>query len=241
MFMPGKILLVEDDHAIAHSVRRLLAREGYFVAARESSEGALALLQDDPEYDLAILDIGLPGQDGFACCRALRASGWRAPVLMLTARTSLADRVQGLEAGADDYIAKPVDPTELLARVRAHLRRSRDYSTPEETSHTIPIGPELSLDLDSRDALVRGELAHLTDREFELLLLLARRPSESLSKEWLFQEIWGCAPETGIKVLAVYMRRLRQKVEANPDEPRYLQTVRGHGYRLVVSEASTGV
>ncbi len=231
--MAGKILVVEDDRAVAQSLTRLLAREGYFVAVRESAEGALGLLRDDPAYDLALLDVGLPGLDGYACCRALRADGWRAPVLMLTGRTLPFDRVRGLEAGADDYIAKPCDPAELLARVRAHLRRAREYGVPEERAQEIALGPGLRLDLDARDAVVGGVPAHLTDREYELLLLLARRPGESLDKTWLFQQIWGCAPELGIKVLAVYVRRLRQKIEADPGAPRYLQTVRGHGYRLV--------
>ncbi len=231
--MAGKILLVEDDRAVTQSLTRLLAREGYFVAARESAEGALALLREDPEYDLALLDVGLPGQDGFACCRALRAQGWRAPVLMLTGRTQPQDRVRGLEVGADDYIAKPCDPAELLARVRAHLRRAREYSVPDARAQEITLGPDLRLDLNARDAVVRGVPARLTDREYELLLLLARRPGASLDKTWLFQEVWGCAPETGLKVLAVYVRRLRRKIEADPDAPRYLQTVRGHGYRLV--------
>jgi DNA-binding response OmpR family regulator len=231
--MSGKILLVEDDRAVAQSLTRLLAREGYFIAVRESAEAALRLLQEDPEFDLALLDVGLPGQDGHACCRALRAHGWRAPVLMLTGRTQPQDRVNGLEAGADDYIAKPCDPTELLARVRAHLRRSREYSTPEERTQAIILGPELRLDLHARDVVVRGAPVHLTEREYELLLLLARRPGESLDKTWLFQQVWGCMPEMGMKVLAVYVRRLRQKIEIDPDAPQYLQTVRGHGYRLV--------
>lgn len=231
--MPGKILIVEDDPAIAQALSRLLAREGYFVSAQASTEAALALLRQDPEYDLALLDVGLPGQDGFACCRALRAAGWHAPVLMLTGRSAALDRVRGLEAGADDYLAKPPDPSELLARIRSHLRRVRVYDAPQEQTLEIIIAADLRLDLRVRDAVVSGTRAHLTDREYELLLLLARRPGEALDKTWIFQEIWGNAPEMGLKVLAVYVRRLRRKIEADPDAPRYLQTVRGHGYRLV--------
>ena len=139
--MAGKILLIEDDRAVAQSLTRLLAREDYFVAVRESGEDALALLRDDPAYDLALLDVGLPGQDGYACCRALRAAGWRQPIVMLTGRASAPDRVVGLEAGADDYIAKPFDPAELLARVRAHLRRTRDYNAPEAQTQSISSAP----------------------------------------------------------------------------------------------------
>ena len=235
--MPGKILLVEDDRAVAQSLVRLLSREDYYIAVRESGEEALALLQTDPTYDLAMLDVGLPGQDGYACCRALRASGWRQPILMLTGRAASADRVRGLEVGADDYIVKPFEPAELLARLRSHLRRARDYSAPVAQSQQIVLGPALRVDLRARDAVVRDVPAHLTDREYELLLLLARRPGEALDKMWLFQEIWGCAPELGIKVLAVYIRRLRQKIEDNPDEPRYIQTARGFGYKLVSGDS----
>ena len=231
--MPGKILLVEDDRAVAQSLTRLLAREDYYIAVRESGEDALALLRDDPAYDLALLDVALPGQDGYACCRALRAAGWRQPILMLTGRASAPEKVVGLEAGADDYIAKPFDPPELLARVRAHLRRFRDYSAPKTKSHRIVLGPDLRLDLHARDALVRDVPAHLTEREYELLRLLARHPGEALDKTWLFQQIWGCSPELGIKVLAVYIRRLRRKIEDDPDAPRYIQTARGFGYKLV--------
>jgi DNA-binding response OmpR family regulator len=238
--MPGKILVVEDDRAIAHSLMRLLAREGYFVAIRESSEGALVLLKADPSFDLALLDVGLPGCDGFACCRALRAIGWRAPVLMLTGRSSSADRVYGLEAGADDYIIKPVDPNELLARVGAHLRRVRDYDLPSESVSEIQITASLRVDLRARDAVKHGIPLLLTDREYELLLLFARHAEESLDKKWLYQQVWGCAPDQGMKVLAVYVRRLRQKIEDNPDAPCYLQTVRGHGYRLVFERMEGG-
>ena len=234
--MPGKILLVEDDRAVAQSLTRLLARDNYFVAVRENAEDALALLRADPAFDLALMDVGLPGQDGFACCRALRAAGWRRPVLMLTGRTAGLDRVSGLDAGADDYIAKPFDPAELLARVRAHLRRSRDYGAAGSDPHQIVLGPTLRVDLHARDAIVHDAPAHLTDREFELLLLLARHPGEALDKVWLFQQIWGCTPEQGMKVLAVYVRRLRWKIEDDPDAPRYLLTSRGHGYRLVPAE-----
>ena len=234
--MPGKILVVEDDRAVAQSLRRLLSREDYYVAVRESGEEALVLLRADPGYDLALLDVGLPGQDGYACCRALRAAGWRQPVLMLTGRAAASDKVIGLEVGADDYIVKPFDPGELLARVRAHLRRARDYGAPESEAHAIRLGPDLSVDLRTRDAIVRAVPAHLTDREYELLLLFARHPGEALDKKWLFQEIWGCAPELGIKVLAVYVRRLRQKIEDDPNSPRYIQTARGYGYKLVHAE-----
>jgi len=226
-------LIVEDDRAIVQSLMRLLSRAGYFVHALSTGEAAAAWLADDPAYDLALLDVSLSGMDGFACCRALRAQGWRGAILMLTGRAQASDKVTGLTAGADDYLAKPFDPGELFARIAAHLRRAREYAAPDDAAQAITLGPDLSLDLRTRDAMVGGEPARLTDREYEILLLLARHRGTALDKTWLFQQVWGNAPEGGIKALAVYVRRLRQKIEADEDHPRHLLTVRGFGYKLV--------
>ncbi len=234
--MAGKILIVEDDPAIARALSRLLARAGYFTHAAATGEAAVAHLREDPAYDLALLDVALPGMDGFLCCRKLRESGWRQPVLMLTGRSAALDKVGGLAAGADDYITKPFDPAELLARVAAHLRRSREYDVPKEETQEIYLGPHLSVDFKSRDAVVHGQRAHLTEREYEVLLLLARQPGTALDKTWLFQQVWGNAPEEGIKALAVYVRRLRRKIEDDEAAPRYIQTVRGFGYKIVPGE-----
>ena len=229
-------MVVEDDRAITQSLMRLLSRDGYFVQAVSTGEDAAAHLREDPSYDLALLDVALPGMDGFACCRALREQGWRQPILMLTGRGGGQDKITGLTSGADDYITKPFDPGELLARIKAHLRRTREYAAPEEDAREITLGPRLTLDLRTRDAVVRGEAARLTDREYEVLLLLARQKGTALDKHWLFQQVWGNAPEEGIKALAVYIRRLRQKIEEDEDHPRYIQTVRGFGYKLVPGE-----
>ncbi len=182
---------------------------------------------------MALLDVALPGMDGFACCRTLREQGWKRPILMLTGRSNGADKITGLSCGADDYITKPFHPGELLARIQAHLRRSREYDVPEESTGEIVLGTGLTLDLRNRDALVRGAPAHLTDREYEVLLLLVRQRGTALDKTWLFQQVWGNAPEEGIKALAVYIRRLRQKIEEDEARPRYIQTVRGFGYKIV--------
>lgn len=229
-------MIVEDEQAISQALIRLLSREEYFVQAVPSGEDAAAHLHQDPSYDLALLDVALPGMDGFACCRTLREQGWRGPILMLTGRSGGADKIAGLTAGADDYITKPFHPGELLARIQAHLRRSREYAAPEEDARAITLGTGLVLDLRNRDALVQGKLAHLTDREYEVLLLLARHRGTALDKTWLFQQVWGNAPEESIKALAVYIRRLRQKIEEDENNPRYIQTVRGFGYKLVPEE-----
>ncbi len=237
--MAGKILIVEDDRAIAQSLGRLLGREGYYVQAQRSTEDALAHLLENASYDLALLDVMLPGQDGFACCRHMRAAGWRGPVIMLTGRSSAAYKVAGLDAGADDYVTKPFDPDELLARIAAHLRRTREYDAPPEQQQAIRLGPALELDLPSHVVRRRGQAVALTEREFELLALLARHQGTALDKTWLFQQIWGGASELGIKVLAVYVRRLRRKIEEDMDNPQCLLTVRGFGYKLAVPPGNT--
>ena len=225
-------MIVEDDRAIVQSLMRLLARDGYYLHAVLTGEDAVSHLHEDPSYDLVLLDVALPGMDGFTCCRSLRQQGWRKPVLMLTGRSGGADKIAGLNVGADDYITKPFDPNELLARVQAHLRRSREYAVPIEEATVLPLGPLRLLDLRSRDAVVEGQPAHLTDREYEVLLLLARQRGTALDKTWLFQQVWGNAPEEGIKALAVYIRRLRRKIEADEDNPTCILTVRGFGYKL---------
>jgi len=231
--MAGKILVVEDDRAITQSLMRLLSRDDYFVYIAHSVEEASEHLMGEVSYDLALIDVTLPGRDGFSLCRHLREQGHRIPVIMLTGRNTSTEKVIGLQAGADDYVTKPFDPAELLARIAAQLRRARDYNAPTLTLEAIEIGPDLCVDLKIRDARVNGVPAKLTDREFELLLVLARHKDTALDKLWIFQEIWGCAPEMGLKALAVYVRRLRQKIEKDEANPKYVQTVRGYGYKLV--------
>ncbi len=230
--MAGKILIVEDDRAIAQSLTRLLSREGYYVSHERTAEEAIHHLEQNPAYDLALLDVMLPVMDGFECCRVLRTQGWRAPIIMLTGRSAAAYRVSGLNAGADDYVVKPFDPAELLARVRAQMRRARDYNSLSGFSQEVVLGHSLVLNTASHDVRREGVVIHLTEREFELLALLARQPGVAQEKLWLFQQIWGGASELGIKVLAVYMRRLRRKIEPDLDNPQILLTVRGYGYKL---------
>jgi two-component system response regulator MtrA len=230
--MAGKILIVEDDHAISQSLGRLLAREGYYVQARRTAEEAIDHICEDPTYDLALLDIMLPGRDGFACCREFRSLGWRGPVIILTGRSSAAYKVAGLQAGADDYVTKPFDPEELLARIQAHLRRRRDYDSLRPTNGMISLAQDLVMDVPSRQVRRGEQPIPLTEREFELLALLGQHQGKALDKLWLFQQIWGGASELGIKVLAVYVRRLRRKIEIDVDKPACLLTVRGFGYKL---------
>ena len=230
--MSGKLLLVDDDRFILNPLARLLGIHGYHCTLAVTGAEALRAL-DAETFDLMLLDIGLPDMDGLTVCRRVRAK-YHLPIVMLTARDASSDKIIGLEVGADDYITKPFEPHEILARIRAHLRRSQEYSTPALTDNRIQIGA-LVIDPDLHDAVVDGKPVHLTAREFELLHLLAKKRGQALARDWIFEEIWGCDAELGIKALAVCVRRVRCKIETDPDQPQYLLTVRGYGYKLVDS------
>lgn len=228
-----RLLLVDDDRFILRAVEKLLSAEGYYCQTAVTAEEAKRALEGDP-FDMMVLDVGLPDQDGFALCRQIRARH-RMPILFLTARDENADKVIGLEVGGDDYLTKPFAPRELVARVRAQLRRATEYSQPPEAVNQIGLGT-LIVDVDRRDALRNGQPVHLTEREFELLHLLARNREKALATDWIFENVWGFDSEMGLKTLAVYIRRLRRKIEDDPDTPRFLLTVRGFGYKLTAGE-----
>jgi two-component system, OmpR family, response regulator VicR len=233
--MAGKLLLVDDDRPFLHSLTRLLVRENYHVTALVSLDEARHALET-ATFDLMLLDVNLPVGDGISFCRQVRAH-YRLPIVLVTARASAADKVVGLEVGADDYITKPFDPIELLARIRAHLRRAREYPRAAE-SRQIHLGP-LVVDPDARDARRDGCPVGLTQKEFELLYLLARHRNKALASRWIFEQVWGYDADLGAKTLAVYVRRLRRKIESDPDRPRFLITVRGFGYQLVTPEGES--
>jgi DNA-binding response OmpR family regulator len=155
---------------------------------------------------------------------------------MLTARDDTSSKVVGLEVGADDYITKPFDPAELVARVRAQIRRGSEYAEGPAEERKILIG-RLVVDEDARDAFLAERPAGLTEKEFELLLVLAQNANRALSHDWIFEQVWGYDAELGGKTLAVYIRRLRRKIEPDPDKPQYILTVRGYGYRMISPES----
>jgi DNA-binding response OmpR family regulator len=225
----ARLLLVDDDRFVLQSLQKLLGAEGYYCQGAVNGEEARRALAGDP-FDLVVLDVGLPDSDGFTLCRQIRARH-RMPILVLTARDGSADKVVGLEVGADDYLTKPFDPRELVARIRAQLRRATEYSQPPEKANQLRFG-ELVIDLDRRDALCGGQPAGLTNREFELLHFLARHRDKALSAEWIFESVWGYDADLGLKTLAVYVNRLRRKIEPDPANPRHLLNVRGFGYKL---------
>lgn len=227
--MSGKLLLVDDDRFVLNPLARLFGLHGYQCTTAVTGEEALRLL-DTETFDLMLLDIGLPDIDGVTVCRRVRAKH-RLPIMMLTARDSSSDKIVGLEVGADEYVTKPFDPQEMLARVRAHLRRSREYDVAPVGEPSITIG-SLVVNSDLHDAVVDGVPAHLTAREFELLQLLARNRDRALSTTHIFEEIWGYDADLGVKALAVCIRRLRCKIESDPEHPRFVHTVRGYGYKV---------
>jgi two-component system response regulator MprA len=223
---PAHILVVDDDPRIAASLRRALVYEGYGVAVAADGPAALAAARERPP-DLVVLDVMLPRLDGIEVCRRLRAAGDGVAVLMLTARDATGDRVRGLDSGADDYLTKPFATEELLARVRALLRRL----APREPADDLLRCEDLALDPAGREVR-RGERpVALTALEFDLLAYFLRHPRQVLTRERLLDHVWGADAAVTNNAVDVYVGYLRQKLEA-AGEPRLIQTVRGVGYVL---------
>jgi DNA-binding response OmpR family regulator len=229
----ASILVVDDDRFLQERLVRLLQDEGYESEGVGSGEEALARLETH-RPDLVVLDLGLPGMDGLTTCRRIRKR-WRMPVLMLTARNDAADKALGLETGADDYLAKPFEPIEFIARVRAQIRRFHEYRAEPETapSSAFTLG-DLRIDYDKREVSLGERVLELTTREYEVLAYLSRNRDRAVSREQLFEHVWGFEMEFTTNSLDVHMYRIRKKLEANPDRPRYLHTIRGFGYKLTL-------
>jgi two-component system, OmpR family, response regulator MprA len=222
-----KILVVDDERAVRESLRRALELEGYEIELAEDGVDALARLMngENAAPDVVILDVLMPGVDGLEVCRRLRRSGSRVPVLMLTARDEVENRVAGLDAGADDYVTKPFALEELVARVRALLRRTSD--SPNEILRFA----DLELDPGTREVRRNGDLIELTRTEFALLELFMTNPRQVLTRSIIFERVWGYDFGFASNSLDVYIGYLRRKTEAG-DKPRLIQTVRGVGYAL---------
>jgi two-component system OmpR family response regulator len=224
-----RILVVEDELRMASLIRRGLTQEGLPADVAASGEDAL-WMSGAHDYDVIVLDVMLPGIDGFETCRRLRTNGVWAPVLMLTARDSLEDRVRGLDTGADDYLVKPFAFAELLARLRALARRGEN-----ERPNVLEVG-DLRLDPASREVRRGTHAIDLSAKEFALLETFMRRPGQVLSRLHLLEHAWDFAYENRSNIVDVYIRRLRRKID-EPFARRSLETVRGAGYRLRDGEA----
>ena len=221
--MAERILVIEDEQRIADFLKRGLTYEGFQVDVRKDGESGLKAARDTPP-DLVVLDIMLPGLDGYEVCRRLRAGG-SISILMLTAKDAVADRVKGFDAGADDYVVKPFAFEELIARVRALLRRSR------VTEETVLHFSDLTLNVSTREVTRGARKIDLTTKEFDLLHFFLRHPRQVLSREMIYDRIWGYVFGGESNILEVYIRYLRTKLEQG-DESRLIQTVRGVGYAL---------
>lgn len=225
--MPRRVLIVEDDAVSRQLLKRIVEIEGHDAETASGYHEAVALIDRQP-YDLILLDLTLEDGDGLNLCRHIRARH-QTPIMIITSRGATADVVTGLELGADDYVVKPFNIDVLTARIRAQLRRTSETRRSEAVDQ-IRIG-RIVIDNGLRDAIVEGSPAGLTNKEFELLLLLARRQGRAMAKEEILDHLFEGEVRSE-KILAVYIRRLRQKIEADPDNPTNLHTVRGFGYRL---------
>jgi DNA-binding response OmpR family regulator len=222
------ILVVDDEPSIREVVSIYLSRAGYRVLVAEDGQTALTILDEDPP-NLVVLDLMLPKVDGLEITRRLRAIG-DIPIIMLTARREETDRILGLEMGADDYVVKPFSPRELVSRVKAVLRRTRGPSSSQDARPLV--FQDLHIDPKTRLVEVNGEERALTAKEFDLLWILARHPRQVFNRNQLLDMVWGQTEYIDPSTVTVHVRHLREKIEADPSNPRYIQTVWGVGYKF---------
>ena len=226
-----KILLVEDEKAIRDAVAAYLEREGYWVVGVGDGQSAIEEFEKH-QFDLVVLDLMLPKIPGERVCRTIRDTS-DVPIIMLTAKGEIEDRIIGLELGADDYLTKPFSVEELLARIRTTLRRLSYAQTGGVVSEGSFDTGELHIDFDAGIATMDGEELHLTPIEYKLLCLLAHNADKVLTHQFILHEIWGTATKSDLASLRVFMGTLRKKIESDPAHPCYIQTHVGIGYRLV--------
>lgn len=228
--MEKKILIVEDEQAIVDIISFNLQREGYTVlAAYDGEEGVEKAKAENP--DLILLDLMLPKMDGYEVCKYLRKT-MSTPIIMLTAREEEVDKILGLELGADDYITKPFSMRELLARVKANIRRQVLDAAQSSSAEDILTFGELEVDLSAMQVKKSGKLIELSPREFELIKFFATQPGKVFSRETLMEQVWNYQFFGDVRTVDVTIRRLREKIEDNPSEPEYIVTRRGSGYLL---------
>ncbi|MCW5979174.1 MAG: response regulator transcription factor [Bryobacteraceae bacterium] len=226
--MSRRILLVEDEPGLVLTISDLLAAEGYQVETAADGPTGLARAANEA-FDLAILDVMLPGKNGFEVCRELRQQGRDLAVLMLTAKTQIVDRVVGLKLGADDYLTKPFDPAELLARIEALLRRARKESLPRVLRFRFG---NVAVDFESGEVRKEGLPVTLASKELQLLRYLIERRGKVVSRDELLAHVWEYQTGVSSRTIDVHVAWLRQKLEDYPQTPKYIHTVRGMGYRF---------
>jgi two-component system alkaline phosphatase synthesis response regulator PhoP len=224
----GNILLVEDEEALRMTVGDRLRNEGYVVECAVNGDEAFEKATLLP-FDLILLDIMLPGRNGFDVCRDIRKAGLITPILILTARGQIADKVTGLKIGADDYVTKPFEMPELMARVEALLRRAP--SRPETHAAPFEFG-SIRVDLRATEVTRNGKVVNLSAREFQLLRYFIEHPGETLSREELLKEVWGYSANVFTRTVDAHVASLRQKLENDPKQPGFILTVQGFGYKF---------
>lgn len=229
--MPSKILVADDESSVLKVVKYYAEKNGYQVDTASDGESALRIFRD-VSPDLVVLDIMMPGLNGFEVCEAIREIDTRVPVIFLTAKGDLVDKSMGFKLGADDYVTKPFEPEELIMRIGTCLRRRDAFPAERKNSGVIDLG-DLSVDLNSKTVIARGAEVSLTAKEFDLLAFLAQHPTEAISRVRLLQGVWGEDYIGDSGVVAVVVRKVREKVEENPAKPHHLLTEWGYGYRLV--------
>ena len=229
----SRILIVEDEKHLAEGLRFNLEADGYQVAVTDNAEDALTLLlTDKEEFDVLLLDVMLPGKDGFTAARELRAGGCYIPILMLTARSRADDVLEGFDAGADDYLPKPFELQILQARIHGLLRRSRWAEAASKVSGPIEVNGK-RIDFETQQIITGEKKSTLTLMESNLLQFLLRHEGEAVSRKQILESVWGVRQDTDTRAIDNFIVRLRRYLEDDPQEPQYLQTVRGVGYRLV--------
>jgi two-component system, OmpR family, response regulator RegX3 len=226
---PARILLVEDEESLAESVRYSLEREGFAVIVASDGRRAIERFRAD-QPDLVILDLMLPEMSGLDVCRLIRQES-TVPIVVVTAKDAEADKVTGLELGADDYVTKPFSVRELVSRVRAHLRRV--HMTAASPAEELLAGGPVQMDVSRHEVRIQGELVAFPPKEFELLETFLRRKGRLLTRDFLIEEVWGHDYFGDTKTLDVHVKRIRRKVEDDPHTPNHLMTVRGLGYKFV--------
>lgn len=226
----SNILIIEDDTAIAELEKDYLELSEFHVESEhEGSEGAARAIDED--FDLILLDLMLPGMDGFEICKLIREKK-NTPIIMVSAKKEDIDKIRGLGLGADDYMTKPFSPSELVARVKAHLSRyKRLTSAGQETNEVIEIR-DLVIDKTARRVILAGEEKTFTTKEFDLLTFLAEHPNHVYSKEELFKKIWEMESVGDIATVTVHIKKIREKIEENTSKPKYIETIWGVGYRF---------
>lgn len=231
--MTTRILVVDDESTIRTLIEYNLTQEGFTVDTAEDGDEALTKAEH-AEYDLILLDLMLPGKDGLAVTKTLRQEKNATPIIMLTAKDSETDKIVGLELGADDYVTKPFSVKELLARIHAVLRRVEvpDQAVAAE-GHIVHFGP-LTVDIDGLQASLNGAPLTLTPKEFDVLAYLVQRPNRVISREHILDAVWGVDYPTETRTVDMQISHLREKIEPNPKDPQYLQTIRGFGYKLTL-------